>query len=246
MTKKDKAKTRPDPPVQRSADAEVAATSSRHDIAAFLKRASEVTPVEPGTQARLIFGLDATMSRQPTWDTACTLQAEMFDEAARIGGLLIQLIYYRGFGECRASRFVSNANALRDLMTGIDCRGGRTQIGKVLAHALRETRRARVRAMIFVGDALEEPIDQLADRAGKLGLVGLPVFIFQEGYNAEVERGFREIARLSNGAYARFDQSAAGQLASLLRAVAAFAAGGRKALEGQRGAGARLLLQQLR
>ena len=52
------------------------------------------------------------MSRQPTWDTACTLQADMFREAAAIGGLDIQLVYFRGLGECRASGWVADSERL--------------------------------------------------------------------------------------------------------------------------------------
>jgi len=66
------------------------------------------------------------MSRQPTWDQACSLQAEMFREAAAVGGLDIQLVYYRGFGECRASSWIGDSDRLGALMSGIDCRGGQT------------------------------------------------------------------------------------------------------------------------
>jgi hypothetical protein len=131
-------------------------------------------------------------------------------------------------------------------MTAIDCRGGLTQIGKVLTHARRETQKKRVQAMVFVGDALEEPIDALAAKAGELGILGLPVFVFQEGHDSQVEAGYREIARLSGGAYARFNQNAAAELAELLRAVAVFAAGGRKALAAREGASAQLLLGQIK
>lgn len=196
-------------------------------------------------RGRLIFALDATMSRQPTWDTALRLQAEMFEEAGKVGTLDVQLVYFRGFDECRASRWVSNTKGLRDLMTGIDCRGGQTQIGKVLSHARRETRKGKVNVLVFVGDALEEPIDDVASKAGELGLLGVKLFIFQEGRDPEVERGFRELARLSRGAYARFDPNAAGELAKLLRAAAIYAAGGLKALQ-KSGQAAPLLLEQLR
>ncbi len=219
--------------------------SSKADIDAFLRRAAETAAVEGG-RGRLIFGLDATMSRQPTWDSATRLQGEMFEEAGRVGGLEVQLIYYRGFAECRASRWVSDTKALRDLMTAIDCRGGQSQIRKILAHARRETGKKRVQALVFVGDAVEEPVDAIAQLAGELGLLGVPAFMFQEGHDAAVESTFREIARLTNGAYVRFNQAAAAELSSLLRAVAAFAAGGRKALIANKGRGAQLLLQQLR
>ena len=232
-------------PVRRPG-AEPEARSGSPEIDAFLAEARTRAPaVTEGGRGRLIFALDATMSRQPTWDTALRLQAEMFEEAGKVGGLDIQLAYFRGFNECRASRWVGDARALRDLMTGIECRGGHTQIGKILAHARRETAKKKVNVLVFVGDALEEKIDDLAAKAGELGMLGVKAFIFQEGHDPLVERGFREIARLSNGAYARFDAAAAGQLGQLLRAAAVYAAGGIKALA-KSGAGAPLLLAQLK
>ena len=231
------------PPVK--SPAKPATGTKSGDVAAFLAEARTLAPSGSGGRGRLIFALDATMSRQPTWDTALRLQAEMFEEAGKVGGLDVQLVYFRGFNECRASKWVSDTRGLRDLMTGIECRGGNTQIGKVLAHARKETAKRKVNVLVFVGDALEEPIDALAAAAGELGLLGVRLFIFQEGRDASVERGFREIARLSGGAYGRFDPNAAGQLAALLRAAAVYAAGGLKALE-KSGAGARLLLKQLR
>src|SRR5438445_10318627 len=138
-------------PAKRATDPTTAST--RSEIDAFVRRARTLAPTtEAGRRGRLIFALDATMSRQPTWDTACRLQAEMFREAAAIGGLDVQLVYYRGFGECRASGWVSNGERLAKLMSRIDCRGGHTQIGKILAHARRETERARVQALVFIGD----------------------------------------------------------------------------------------------
>jgi hypothetical protein len=204
-----------------------------------------------GQRGRMIFALDATMSRQPLWDTACKLQADMFRETAAIGGLDVQLVYYRGIAECRASRFVSDATQLAGLMEKIDCRGGHSQIGKVLAHTRRESEQRRVQALVFVGDAMEEKLDDLCAAAGALGLLGVPAFVFQEGHDPIAEQAFREIARLSRGAYGRFDPGSAHQLAELLRAAAAYAAGGRKALErlttGRTAdTGAVRLLQQLR
>ncbi len=220
-----------DPPAPARGGTDPVQGASRAEIDAFVQRARTLGPTkEAGRRGRLIFALDATMSRQPTWDTACRLQAEMFREAAAVGGLDVQLVYYRGFGECRASGWVSNGERLAQLMSRIDCRGGHTQIGKILAHARRETERARVQALVFIGDAMEEALDTLAASAGELGLRGVPVFLFQEGGDPVAEQAFREIARLTRGAYCRFDAGAAHQLAELLRAVAAYAAGGIKAL----------------
>src|SRR5690606_12648581 len=119
----------------------------------------------PGTgprRGRLLFALDATMSRQPTWDLACGLQAEMFETVAKTGGLDVQLLYFRGFGECRASSWVSDSTEMARLMTGLRCLGGRTQISKVFSHARNEHNKRRVDAIVYVGDAMEEDVDTLA------------------------------------------------------------------------------------
>lgn len=218
------------------------------DVAAFIEKVNALGASNaPGQQqGRLLFALDATMSRQPTWDLALQLQGEMFQAVAETGSLQVQLLYFRGLGECRASKWVNDASGLARLMTGIECRGGNTQIGKVFSHARAEHSRRKINAVVFVGDALEEPVDALAQKAGELGLLGCPIFIFQEGRDPTVERAFREFARVSKGAYARFDAGAPKELAALLRAVAAYATGGKPALRLQQSRSAQLLLEQLR
>ena len=228
-----------------------APTSPRREIDAFLEKVKSIGPASAaeGGRGRLVFALDATMSRQPTWDSACALQADMFREAASVGGLDIQLVYFRGLNECRASGWVAGGDKLAALMSRIACRGGHTQIGKVLSHARQEHARRRVQALVFVGDAMEETIDDLCAAAGELGLLGVPVFMFQEGHDAVAENAYREIARLSHGAWCRFDAGSAQQLGELLRAVAAYAAGGRKALaalSARSSPGAQALLAQLK
>jgi len=169
----------------------------------------------------------------------------MFREATAIGSLSVQLVYYRGLSECRASRWVSQLD-LSGLMERIDCRMGHTQLGKVLTHARRETELLKVQALVFVGDALEENPDKLSHDAGELGRLGVPAFMFQEGQDRNVEQVFREIARLTHGAYCRFDPGAARQLAELLRAVAIYAAGGMTALRARGDVGAVKLLSQMK
>ena len=201
-------------------------------VDAFLTEAKRLGPVAgAGPRARLVFALDATMSRQPTWDVACRVQGEMFATAADVGGLSVQLVYFRGFEECRSSRWVVEPRALTDLMTRIGCRGGHTQIGRVLRHVRNETANAPVKALVYVGDAMEEPIDDLCAVAGELGLLGVKAFMFHEGSDPVAAHAFQEIARLTGGAYARFDASAPHSLAGLLRAAAAYASGGVAGLE---------------
>src|SRR5262245_18780178 len=216
---------------------------STTEIDAFLK--DLVKNRAPPRYGRLLFALDATASRQPTWDTACMLQAEMFREVATIGGLDMQLVYYRGLGECRASRWISHPDQLAKTMSQIICEAGHTQIEKLLVHAKKETKLLQVSALVFVGDAMEENPDALAHDAGELGRLKVPVFMFQEGRNRHVEHVFRAIARLTHGASCRFDPGAARQLAELLRAVAVFATGGMPALAAQHNASAIKLLGQL-
>lgn len=232
-------------PAQRSGSD--VAQSSASDISAFLDKVKAMPAVRTG-QGRLVFALDATMSRQPTWDMAVQLQADMFREAASVGSLDIRLVYYRGLNECRATDWISDPAKLATLMSRIACEGGQTQIRRVLMDARKEAKRDGVRAIVFVGDAMEESVDALCAVAGELGLLKVPVFMFQEGHDAVAEQAFREVARLSGGAFCRFDPGAAVQLRELLRAVAAYAAGGRKALAelARQGASAQLLLEQLR
>ena len=174
-----------------------ASPSASEDIAAFVAKARAMSPHAAGARGRLVFALDATMSRQPTWDMACALQADMFREAAALGSLDIRLVYYRGLNECRATGGSPIAAQLAKLMAKIDCRGGNTQIGKVLSEARREAAASAVRAVVFVGDAMEEGVDDLCAKAGELGLLKVPVFMFQEGHDAVAEQAFREIARLT-------------------------------------------------
>lgn len=210
---------------------QAAPRSSPRAIEAFLGEARQVAAVAPARNAaRLVFALDATMSRQPTWDVATSVQAGMFDAAAAIGGLSVQLCYFRGLAECRSSRWVGDPRALRDLMLKIRCQSGNTQIGRVLRHVSEEASRQPVRAMIYVGDAVEEGMDGLCSAAGELGLLGLKAFMFHEGGNPATRAAFAEIARLTGGAALAFDTNAPASLAALLRAVAAYAAGGNAAL----------------
>jgi len=221
------------------------AKSAQAEIDAFLaKVASTPATRVSGSRGRLIFAMDATASREPTWDRACQIQSEMFLETETLGGLDIQLCHYGGFREFHASTWIGSSADLLAQMREVRCAGGMTQIERVLKHTAAESRQDKVNALVFVGDCMEENIDQLCHMAGELGILGVPAFLFHEGDDQAAERTFREIARLSGGAYCRFDASSAQQLRDLLSAVAVYAAGGRKALEdfGQRQGGVALRL----
>jgi hypothetical protein len=220
------------------------------DVSAFLDKVRSMpTPAKSGDRGKLIFAMDATMSRQASWDRALSIQAEMFAETSRIGGLDVQLVYFRGFNECRASKWVSEPKALAKLMTTVDCRGGNTQIAKTLSHVKKEMRINKVNAVIYVGDAMEENIDALCQSAGEIGMQGTPIFTFQEGDNRDAETTFREMAKLSRGAYFKLNEQSAHMLRELLSAVAVYAAGGKAALVSHaksKGGNSDLLLKQLK
>jgi hypothetical protein len=223
--------------------------SRRSEIDAFLEKAASLPDARPaGRCGRLIFAMDATASREPTWDRACQLQSEMFAETTSLGGLEIQLCYYRGISECKSSAWLKNAASLERAMSAVSCIGGYTQIGRVLKHAAAMAAGQRINALVFVGDCVEEDVDELSQLAGELGIRGVPAFMFHEGGDIPAARAFRHIAHLTNGAYCPFDAGSASQLRDLLSAVAVYAAGGRRALDHfgkRRGETVRLLSRQI-
>lgn len=219
--------------------------ASKGDVQAFLQRAKHVQRFVAG-RARLIFAIDATASRQPTWDLACSLQGEMFSACADLNSLSIQLAFYRGLNELRVGRWMHDGEALARSMGRVRCEAGRTQISRLLRAALKEHAKQPVSALVFIGDAIEESPERLMELAGECRIKSLPLFIFQEGNDPRAQACMQKMAKLSGGAYESFNQSSAQRLKDLLSAVARYAAGGRKALENTRGSGAQNLLRQLK
>ena len=211
---------------------ELPARSTRRDIDAFLSRVSSLPQQSAASRGsgRLIFAMDATASREPTWDRACDLQGRMFTETAALGGISVQLCYFRGMGEFAASPWLDRSEDLLRHMQAVRCRGGITQIERVLKHAARQARESRIGALVLVGDCMEEDVDRVCVAAGELGLLSVPVFAFHEGYDPAALRAFRQIAQITKGACCRFDLSSARHLRDLLSAVAVYAAGGHRAL----------------
>jgi hypothetical protein len=204
--------------------------SSRAEIDAFLRQAA-ARPAPSGGRGRLLFALDATASREPTWNEAARIQADMFEAVGALGGLEIQLCYYRGLRELTFSPWTGDSAVLAARMREVQCRAGHTQIERVLRHAVGETRARRIASLVFVGDCAEEPLDHLAGAAGELAVHGVPAFMFQEGRDPLATRAFAEIARLTHGAHCQFDAASARELRELLCATAVYSAGGPAALE---------------
>ena len=186
-----------------------------------------------GTKGRLIFAMDATASREPTWNMACKIQGDMFSQPGCTENLSVQLVYYRGYSECRASQWVNNAPSLLKLMTSIRCEAGLTQIERVLKHTIAESRSIPVQALILVTDCMEENITTLLELAGQLRLIDTPLFIFQEGYDPTASTALKKLTQLAGGAHCQFDNQSASQLSELLKAVSAFTVGGKTAMKAQ-------------
>ena len=214
-----------------SDDRKVPSAAGSSAVDAFVREVGNLPASRAaGHRGRLLFAMDATASREPTWDHACAIQGEMFVAAEGLGGLDVRLAFYRGFDEFKVSRWTSDGHELARLMSSVRCLAGRTQIGKLLRYAGEQRRETRLDAVVFVGDCCEEDADAVGHEAGQLGLLGLPVFVFQEGSDRVATRLFPQIAKLTRGAYCRFDRSSPEELKRLLGAVAAYAAGGRAAL----------------
>ena len=219
------------------------ATARFARLAAKARHSDRPTPREPN-RGRLIFGLDATASRQPTWDMACHLQAQMFDAVSAIGGLDVQLVYFRGSKPPKASPWVSDAKQLKTAMTGIHCMGGVTQIEGLLNHVRQTNSRSPVGAFLYIGDACEESADMLTANARTLGV---PAFVFHEDphTNQFAVHALMGIARATGGAYLPFDQDNIRAIGDLLGGVARFAVGGKALLAQSKDAASRLLLTKL-
>lgn len=206
--------------------------TNRQDVAEFLNKVSSMPRVRPmANRGRLIFAMDATASREHSWRRACQIQGKMFDVSDALGGLDIQLCYYRGFNTFNTSDWCGDSATLRRQMAAVDCLSGHTQIRRILRHTLDETKKEKVNAVVFVGDCMEEDQSSLYRLAGEIALLNIPIFIFHEGDEPVAAATFRKIAKLTNGAYCYFNAQSADQLRTLLEAVAVYAAGGRKALE---------------
>lgn len=222
--------------------------ATANELSRFLQQSQQLpqrVDSKPSHGGRLIFAMDATASRQPSWDRACHIQARMFSATDQLGGIQLQLCHYRGINEFYSSSWINNSQALLKQMNQVSCAGGYTQLGRVLEHCLAEHTRQPVQAVVIIGDAVEENINSLCVKAGKLGMLGVPLFMFQEGSDHHVSSHFKQMAQLSHGAYARFDESSADYLAKLLAAVATFASGGVEALQRSSNSAAHQLLQQL-
>ena len=212
--------------------------------ASHAKQVAEFLRKQRTARGRIAFVIDATASREPTWDAASQLQAEMFSEAARLGSLELMVVYFRGADEVGASNWTSDARELQHFMGRIRCEGGYTKYARAFERVRQEHQRQPINAVIIIGDMIEEkPPSPIYDAVAGLGV---PCFCFQEGNDPELRPVFEKIRDLTGGAYHAFDAGSIAQLRELLQAVARFAVGGLTALEDLHTPSAHKLLGQMK
>lgn len=197
----------------------------------FLARAERSKAPASRASHRIIFALDATASREPTWDLACSLHGELFEVARDAGNITVQLVHYSGTDGFAHTPWNASPATLLDAMSAVRCLGGRTQILRVVRHARSEAAKYPIKALIFIGDCFEEDEDGVAAAAGELAVYGVPMFIFQEGTDPVASKVFRYLARITRGAHVPFTAGSAKELRALLRAVASYASEGRAGLD---------------
>lgn len=214
-------------------------------MSAFVSKARALKRAA-NAQNRLIFSLDATASREPTWHVARSMHRALFDIATEDTTFALQLCYFRGLMEFEATPWMTQPGPLLDALNAVYCKRGATQIERMLRHALAEFEgSSSIKAIVYIGDACEENSDTLNALAVQCRLAKRPLLLFQEGRDATASLCFASMAALSNGAHLQLDDASGDRLRELLRSAVRFVLGGRKALQGSPHESDKLLLNKL-
>jgi hypothetical protein len=215
-------------------------------IRALLPFGAPQLPATAVTRPRLIFGVDATASREPAWAAARTVTDALVK--ALPGELDVALAVHGGSMLHTFTEFTANPNTLRDRAAGIACISGMTRLLPILSRALSN---AGVRVVVYIGDVFEESPGRGRKLADAMGLKGIKLIVLHDTADWNARRDaevFLDLARRTGGCVVPFDANAAARLRELLAAVAVYAVGGAEMLEERRGdmPGAVLLLEHLR
>jgi hypothetical protein len=206
---------------------------------------SEVPATMP-TRPRLVFGFDATASREPAWETARKVTDSLF--RALPGELDVALAVHGGSLLHTFTDFTANPAMLRDRAAAIRCISGRTQMLPILSRALVAP---SVRVVTYIGDVFEESSAKGRKLADAMGARGIRLIVLHDVADWLARRDaevFQDLAWRTGGCVLPFDANAPDRLRELLAAVAVYAVGGTDLLEEKRAdlPGAALLLSHLR
>lgn len=201
--------------------------------------------VAQSNSPKLLFTMDATISRQTCWSMARELTVGMFQAVPE--GLEIALGYHSGGRVQEITPFSSNYQLFSQQILSVECAAGLTDLNGILSSSLNFN---RLKVIIYIGDCYEENLSQGISLAQKLKLQGTKIFLFHDngsvGYNtAEGKEAFEKIAQANGGAVFSFDSSSPAVVAELLAAIAYYAAKGLEALKQLKSSGATKLLQAM-
>jgi len=238
----------PEPPPQQS-------VTLFEQVRALVQSAAALLPFGAGrfgvpavmpTRPRLIFGFDATASREPAWAAARDVTDTLFK--ALPGELDVALAVHGGSFLHTFTAFTSDANTLRDRAAGIRCIAGTTRLLSILNRALSNP---GVRVVTYIGDVFEESPTRGQRLADAMGLKGIKLIVFHDTHDWNARRDaevFLDLARRTGGCVLPFDANAPARLRELLAAVTVYAVGGEEMLEERRDEmpGAVMLLEHLR
>ncbi|WP_235355384.1 vWA domain-containing protein [Aliterella atlantica] len=198
---------------------------------------------------RLLFAMDATASREASWNIAKEITGAMFEAVP--GELDVALVYHSGGRLQQMTEFSSQAKAFLDKVQSVRCSAGGTALNQILDAA---TQAPGLKALIYIGDCFEENPALAVELAEQLKLRGVRCFMFHDsssqsqGYDTQgASRVFKEIARITGGALLPFHEKSPALVRELLAAIALYATGGIKALKQKTKLlpAARLLLEQI-
>jgi hypothetical protein len=214
-------------------------------IRALLPFGSPQVPATTALRPRLIFGFDATASREPAWATARTVTDALVNSLP--GELDVALAVHGGSMLHTFTDFTSDAKTLRDRAAGIACIAGMTRLLPILSRALSNP---GVRVVTYIGDVFEESPVRGRKLADAMGLKGIKLIVLHDTTDWNAKRDaevFLVLARRTGGCVLPFDTNAPARLRQLLAAVAVYAVGGTEMLEARRDEmpGAVVLLEHL-
>jgi hypothetical protein len=205
-----------------------------------------LTTADMPHRPRLVFGFDASASREPAWAMARTVTDALV--RALPGELDVALAVHGGGLMHTFTAFTADANALRDRAAGIRCIAGQTRLLSIMARSLREP---GVRVVTYIGDVYEESLARGQKLADELGARGIKLIVLHDTSDWGARRDaevFLDLARRTGGCVVPFDLGAPDRLRDILAAAAVFAVGGEVMLREKQHEmpGAMLLLEHLR
>lgn len=190
-------------------------------------RAAAVSERRP----RLVFGIDATASREPAWEAAKKITDSLFTTLP--GELDVALAVHGGGVVSMFSAFSSDVQRFRDLAAGVSCRAGHTQLVPLMQ---RTREHPDVKVFLYIGDCFEESEEEAYEAADALKARGIRAVMLHDASSGDMaaRRVFEEIAKRTGGVCLDFYGGDRQAMKNIFEAVAVLAVGGIKLLQQRR------------